>query len=105
MATTGRAGDRPILSFSLHDSDGDRTRPVKKLREGSCLKKLREGSGLDEAVVEDLPEAAAAGDDVLVLVEAALLFPAGAGDGLEDVGRGHAAVEANGVDDQVGMVL
>src|SRR5512133_1788498 len=53
---------------------------------------------LDIRVVHDLPEAAAAGDDVLVVVEPALLVPAGAGDGGEHVGRGEAAVEPDRVD-------
>ena len=44
-------------------------------------------------VVEDLADAAGAGDDVLVVVEAALLVPARAGHRRQHVGRAEAAVE------------
>ncbi len=63
------------------------------------------GERLDPRVVHDFAEAAATGDDIIFFVEAGFFVPAGAGDGVEDVGGRAAAVEAQGVDEDFGVVF
>src|SRR5262249_40828225 len=76
-------------------------RPALSTRQGPRAGKCYKLS--DERVVHHFAETAAAGDDVLVLVQPALLVPPRAGDGGEDVGRAEPAVEAHGVDDHLGV--
>src|SRR5688572_33345822 len=59
----------------------------------------------DIGVVQDLPEAAGPRNDVVTLVQAALLVDPRPEGCLEDVRRRHAAVEADAVDHRVGVIL
>src|SRR5262249_47644246 len=92
---------RPISATLSAMASALRSGRIRLSRNANMPRSMRDGS--NEGVVHHFAETAAAGDDVLVLVQPALLVPPRAGDGGEDVGRAEPAVEAHGVDDHLGV--